>query len=76
LAKFDKACQQALGNYVPFGGIPIILCGDLVQLEPVKAGLSLPAAIIEMCENVWSTPTPTHRKRMRKKREEREKQKK
>ena len=65
LAKLNMACQQAMDNDLPFGGIPVILCGDLVQLEPVRAGLSLPAAIIEMCENVWSKPSTKHRKHLR-----------
>ena len=76
LAKLNFACQQAKGNTLPFGGVPVILCGDLMQLEPVRAGLSFPAAIIEMCENVWSKPSKKHLKRMRKKKKEANKHKK
>ena len=76
LAKLNLACQQAKGNSLPFGGVPIILCGDLMQLEPVRAGLSLPAAIIEMCENVWGNPSTKHLKRMRQKKKEANKRKK
>lgn len=64
LAKLSKACQQVKGNDLPFGGVPIILCGDLMQLEPVKAGNSFPAAIIDMCENVWCKPSEKHKQRM------------
>ena len=65
LAKLDKSCQQARNSDLPFGGIPVILCGDLMQLEPVRAGLSFPAAVIEMCENVWCKPSSKHLRYMR-----------
>ena len=64
LAKLSKACQQLMNNELPFGGIPIILCGDLIQLEPVKAGASFANAVIQMCENVWCTPSNNLRKKM------------
>ena len=76
LAKLSKACQQARGNDQPFGGIPVILCGDLMQLEPVEAGLSLPAAIIQMCENRWSKPSTKHLERMKAKQEKADKRRK
>ena len=75
LAKLSKSCQQARGNELPFGGIPVILCGDLMQLEPVKAGLSFPAAIIQMCENKWSKPSTKHAKRMKAKQDKQNKKK-
>ena len=31
----NKICQLALGNSRPFGGIPLILVGDLFQLPPI-----------------------------------------
>jgi hypothetical protein len=57
LAKFSKACQALTGKYnLPFGGIPVIMCGDLGQIGPVRAGKSLASAIIDMCLNVWTIP--------------------
>ena len=41
LANLSAACSQAMGNDAYFGGIPIILCGDLRQKAPVRAGYSL-----------------------------------
>ena len=33
LARLDTLCKAATGNYEPsFGGIPVLLCGDLNQL--------------------------------------------
>ena len=65
LAKLAKACRQMTRNHdKPFGGIPIILCGDLMQLEPVKAGKSFPAAIIDMCKNKWCQPNDEHKRHM------------
>lgn len=31
----NQICQKALGNNKPFGGIPIVLVGDLFQLPPI-----------------------------------------
>lgn len=31
----NQICQKALGNNNPFGGIPIVLVGDLFQLPPI-----------------------------------------
>lgn len=31
----NKICQQAKGNSLPFGGIPVVVVGDLFQLPPV-----------------------------------------
>jgi hypothetical protein len=42
-------------------------------LEPVLAGASFPASIIEMCENVWCKPTQKHQAQMKAKQEKREK---
>ncbi len=37
LARLDTLCKAATGNYEPsFGGIPVLLCGDLNQLGPVE----------------------------------------
>jgi hypothetical protein len=55
LAKFSVECQRATGNYgAPFGGIPVIMGGDLGQMGPVKAGPSLAEAIADICMNVWT----------------------
>ena len=57
LAKLSKACEAFTGKCnVPFGGIPVIMCGDLGQLGPVRAGRSLALAIVDMCLNVWTMP--------------------
>ena len=54
LAKLSFACQQATDNFQEaFGGLHVILAGDFIQLGPVKAGYSFPAAVMLMCENVW-----------------------
>jgi hypothetical protein len=54
LAKFSAECQRAAGNFdLPFGGIPVIMGGDLQQMGPVKAGKSLAEGILDMCLNVW-----------------------
>ncbi|MDE6071382.1 MAG: AAA family ATPase [Muribaculaceae bacterium] len=31
----NQICQQAKGNSLPFGGIPVVVVGDLFQLPPV-----------------------------------------
>ena len=42
LAKLSHAFQQSTGRYeMPFGGIPVMMTGDLGQMPPVKAGRSL-----------------------------------
>jgi hypothetical protein len=55
LAKFSVECQRATGNYgLPFGGIPVIMGGDLGQMGPVKAGPGLADSIADMCMKVWT----------------------
>ena len=50
LAQLSWVCQQGTGNYEkPFGGIPAVLAGDLGQIGPVKAGLSLTEAAMKIC---------------------------
>jgi hypothetical protein len=57
LAKFSVECQRATGNYdQPFGGIPVIMGGDLGQMGPVKAGKSIAECIADMCMNIWTAP--------------------
>ena len=31
----NQICQRAKGNSLPFGGIPVVVVGDLFQLPPV-----------------------------------------
>jgi hypothetical protein len=58
LAKFLVECQCATGNFdLPFGGIPVIMGGDLQQMGPVKAGKSLVEGILDMCLNIWVPDT-------------------
>lgn len=38
----DKACQLFRGNHAPFGGLQIVLVGDLFQLPPVTRTGELP----------------------------------
>ena len=50
LAQLSHVCQRGLNNFdQPFGGLPVLLVGDLNQLGPVKAGLSLTRAVMEVC---------------------------
>jgi hypothetical protein len=57
LAKFSVECQRATGNYdQPFGGIPVIMGGDLGQMGPVKAGKLIAECIADMCMNIWTAP--------------------
>ena len=48
IAAFSCLCQQALGNDLPFGGIPIIFVGDHRQMKPVKAGDSLTKSVLQV----------------------------
>jgi len=48
IAWFDVACRQATCVNRPFGGIPMIFTGDLYQLFPVKAGMSLTQAVLQL----------------------------
>jgi hypothetical protein len=49
LARLSNVCQQVKDNYTePFGGIPILLVGDLKQLPPVLAGKSLTQALFDI----------------------------
>lgn len=45
----NQICQNALGNNKPFGGIPIVLVGDLFQLPPVVSE----DAVMEYLENEY-----------------------
>lgn len=36
--KLDKIAKAIRGRDEPFGGIKLILCGDFLQLPPVKQG--------------------------------------
>jgi hypothetical protein len=52
LAQLSYVCQLGRNEFnKPFGGIPILLVGDLNQLGPVKAGLSLPQAVMAICQH-------------------------
>ena len=53
LAKLSHAFKVAVGCEEEFGGIPVILAGDYNQLDPVKAGVSFPKGVMQMCEHVW-----------------------
>jgi hypothetical protein len=58
IAKFSSQCQRVTGNYdLPFGGIPVIMGGDLGQMGPVKVGKSIAKAILDICLNVWNPDT-------------------
>jgi hypothetical protein len=51
LARLDAVCKQVTGNDTDdFGGIPILLVGDMNQLGPVKAGKSLTQALLAIAE--------------------------
>lgn len=45
----NKICQAALGNRKPFGGIPIVLVGDLFQLPPIVSD----NAVLEYLRNEY-----------------------
>lgn len=32
----NKICKKIRNNYLPFGGLQVVLCGDLFQLSPVE----------------------------------------
>jgi hypothetical protein len=49
LARLSHVCQQVRNEYKePFGGIPILLVGDLKQMPPVMAGSSLTQAVFDI----------------------------
>ena len=49
LARLSNVCQQVKNVFTePFGGIPILLVGDLKQLPPVLAGSSLTQALFDI----------------------------
>ena len=48
LANLDAACRLATKKDEPYGGIPIIMIGDLTQMGPVKAGMSLTHAVFRL----------------------------
>ena len=53
MAQLDYACQQATGDTRPFGGLRVILAGDLFQLGPVRAGLCLSDAALEVSKSLY-----------------------
>ena len=49
IAQLDYGCRQATGiEDRPFGGLKVIFAGDLFQLGPVRAGLGLCDALLEL----------------------------
>jgi hypothetical protein len=48
LARKSALCSIISNNEEPFGGRTTVLCGDLTQLGPVKAGLSLTQAVLDV----------------------------
>lgn len=48
LSRFDKLCQYSNGVFEPFGGCLTVLVGDTSQLGPVKAGLGITQAIMDL----------------------------
>ena len=48
IANFEAGCRQATGINAPFGGIRVIFLGDLYQLGPVKAGMTLAQAVVQV----------------------------
>ena len=52
IANFSATCQYVLDNHEQhFGGLHVLLIGDLSQMQPVKAGLSLTQAVSEVLLN-------------------------
>ena len=54
LAQIDKNLRQSLNNSFIFGGLDIILIGDMWQFNPVQPGLSKPAlyqAIVKLAQD-------------------------
>jgi hypothetical protein len=45
----NRICQKALGNGDPFGGIPLVLVGDLFQLPPIVSD----DAVLEYLKNEY-----------------------
>lgn len=45
----NQICQKALGNSNPFGGIPLVIVGDLFQLPPIVSD----DAILEYLKNEY-----------------------
>ena len=42
----EKVARVARGNFEPFGGMQVVLCGDLFQLPPVARANELPPELI------------------------------
>ena len=52
LARLNAVCQQTRNNYTAdFGGIPVLMVGDLNQLPPVRAGKSLTQAALAIAKH-------------------------
>lgn len=45
----SQICQRALGNNKPFGGIPVVLVGDMFQLPPIVSD----DAVLEYLKNEY-----------------------
>ena len=59
LAQLSHYCQQGLNMTDKlFGGVPVLMVGDLSQLPPVKAGHSLTQALLTICEHEESQSPP------------------
>ena len=60
LAKFSRACQKLTGqDCSPFGGIPVIMCGDVLDCNTGGRGISFLRSIAEMCIHVWTIGLPS-----------------
>ena len=53
LDTLDRICKSFKRNDAPFGGIQVILCGDLFQLPPISRDESRPSLVTQ--SNAWAT---------------------
>ena len=70
LSNFSAACQQVTGCNKEFGGIPVLLVGDLGQMGPVKAGRNLTQSVADVLTREFKhmfTPGVHHRTRKQRK---------